>query len=50
MVTHSDEIANYAGRIIRFRDGLIVADAKVVKPAKDPLVAAMTPVVVGVPA
>jgi len=49
MVTHSDEIASYAGRIIRFRDGLIVADAKVVKPAKEPLVAVMTPVAAGVP-
>jgi putative ABC transport system ATP-binding protein len=31
MVTHSDEIAAYAGRIIRFRDGLIVSDQKVTK-------------------
>jgi len=51
MVTHSDEIATYAGRIIRFRDGLIVADAKVAKvakPAKEPLVVTMQPVEVGV--
>jgi putative ABC transport system ATP-binding protein len=33
MVTHSDEIATYADRIIGFRDGLIVSDAKVTKPA-----------------
>lgn len=32
MVTHSDEIAGYADRIIGFRDGLIVKDAKVEKP------------------
>jgi len=32
MVTHSDEIAAYAGRIIGFRDGLIVSDKKVTKP------------------
>jgi putative ABC transport system ATP-binding protein len=52
MVTHSDEIATYAGRIIRFRDGLIVADAKVTKvakPAKEPVVVAMPPIEVGVP-
>ena len=29
MVTHSDEIAGYADRIIGFRDGLIVSDKKV---------------------
>jgi putative ABC transport system ATP-binding protein len=53
MVTHSDEIATYAGRIIHFRDGLIVADAKVAKvakPARAPLVVAMPPVEVGVSA
>ena len=33
MVTHSDEIATYADRIIGFRDGLIVSDRKVTKPA-----------------
>lgn len=32
MVTHSDEIAAYAGRIVGFRDGLIVSDKKVTKP------------------
>ncbi len=31
MVTHSDEIAAYANRIIGFRDGLIVSDTKVTK-------------------
>ena len=31
MVTHSDEIATYADRIIGFRDGLIVSDKKVAK-------------------
>jgi putative ABC transport system ATP-binding protein len=49
MVTHSDEIASYASRIIRFRDGLIVADAKVAKPAVERSVAAMTPIAVEVP-
>jgi ABC-type lipoprotein export system ATPase subunit len=49
MVTHSDEIATYAGRIIRFRDGLIVADAKVAKEAREPFVVAMPPVEAGVP-
>jgi putative ABC transport system ATP-binding protein len=38
MVTHSDEIATYAGRVIGFRDGLIVSDKKFAKPA--PLVEA----------
>ena len=32
MVTHSDEIAMYADRIIGFRDGLIVSDKEVAKP------------------
>ena len=36
MVTHSDEIAAYAGRIIGFRDGLIVSDKKVAKPTTCP--------------
>jgi putative ABC transport system ATP-binding protein len=49
MVTHSDEIATYAGRIIRFRDGLIVADAKVAKKAQEPLEVAAPPAEVGVP-
>jgi len=31
MVTHSDEIAAYAGRIIGFRDGLVISDKKVTK-------------------
>lgn len=31
MVTHSDEIAAYANRVIGFRDGLIVSDTKVTK-------------------
>jgi putative ABC transport system ATP-binding protein len=50
MVTHSDEIATYAGRIIRFRDGMIVADAKVAKSAREPLVVTMRPIASGVPA
>jgi len=48
MVTHSDEIAGYASRIIRFRDGLIVADAKVAKAAKGPLAPVLTPIAAGV--
>src|SRR5450759_1175424 len=34
LVTHSDEIAAYADRIIGFRDGRIVGDAPVVHPQK----------------
>jgi len=34
MVTHSDEIAAYADRIIGFRDGRIVSDAPVVRAEK----------------
>jgi putative ABC transport system ATP-binding protein len=34
LVTHSDEIAAYADRIIGFRDGMIVSDAPVAHPAK----------------
>ncbi len=34
LVTHSDEIAAYADRIIGFRDGRIVSDAPVVHPQK----------------
>jgi putative ABC transport system ATP-binding protein len=44
MVTHSDEIATYAGRIIRFRDGTIVEDAKVAKPAGGPVVTKVLPI------
>jgi putative ABC transport system ATP-binding protein len=40
MVTHSDEIAAYAGRIIGFRDGLIVSDKKVTKSVTAPVEAA----------
>jgi putative ABC transport system ATP-binding protein len=47
MVTHSDEIASYAGRIIRFRDGLIVADAMVKKPVTEAQVPAQAPVAAG---
>ena len=49
MVTHSDEIATYAGRIIGFRDGLIVSDKKVTKPTAPveavavPIAAAVSP-------
>ena len=48
MVTHSDEIAAYAGRIIRFRDGLVVSDQKVTRPMTVPVeaVAAQTAAVV----
>ncbi|MFZ0821577.1 MAG: ABC transporter ATP-binding protein [Candidatus Acidiferrales bacterium] len=35
LVTHSDEIAAYADRIIGFRDGLIVSDVPVVHPPND---------------
>ncbi len=31
MVTHSDEVASYASRIIRFRDGRIIGDTSVAK-------------------
>jgi putative ABC transport system ATP-binding protein len=34
LVTHSDEIAAYADRIIGFRDGLVVSDAPVINPQK----------------
>ena len=34
LVTHSDEIAAYADRIIGFRDGLIVSDAPVAHPTE----------------
>ena len=48
MVTHSDEIAAYASRIIRFRDGLIVGDAKVAKAAEGHVVQVATPMTAGV--
>jgi putative ABC transport system ATP-binding protein len=34
LVTHSDEIAAYADRLIGFRDGRIVSDVPVVHPQK----------------
>jgi len=34
LVTHSDEIAAHADRIIGFRDGLVVSDAPVINPRK----------------
>ena len=40
MVTHSDEIAAHADRIIGFRDGRIVGDAPVVTPVVEPVEAA----------
>lgn len=47
MVTHSDEIAGYADRIIGFRDGLIVKDTRVEKPtASVNLTATPAPVLV----
>jgi putative ABC transport system ATP-binding protein len=49
MVTHSDEIAAFAGRIIHFRDGLIVGDAKVENRAGESFVPAVTPIAEGVP-
>jgi len=48
MVTHSDEIAAYAGRIIGFRDGLIVSDKKVRKLAIPPAEAAAAHIAAGV--
>ena len=47
MVTHSDEIAAYADRIIGFRDGLIVSDKKVAKPTV-PVEAVAVPIAAGV--
>lgn len=46
MVTHSDEIATYADRIIGFRDGLIVSDRKVTQPAAPVEAVALRPVAV----
>jgi putative ABC transport system ATP-binding protein len=34
LVTHSDEVAAHADRIIGFRDGLVVSDAPVISPRK----------------
>jgi putative ABC transport system ATP-binding protein len=44
LVTHSDEVATHADRIIGFRDGLIVSDAPVSHPrgAGEPQVAVLT--------
>jgi putative ABC transport system ATP-binding protein len=36
LVTHSDEVATHADRIIGFRDGLIVSDTPVTKPIAIP--------------
>ncbi|MBZ5493443.1 MAG: ABC transporter ATP-binding protein [Acidobacteriia bacterium] len=36
LITHSEEIANYADRIVRFRDGEIVSDQAVVHPVAVP--------------
>jgi putative ABC transport system ATP-binding protein len=47
LVTHSDEVAAHADRIIGFRDGLVVSDAPVInrKKASEDLVALLrTPV------
>ena len=46
MVTHSDEIATYADRIIGFRDGLIVSDKRVSSPTV-PAEAVAVPIVAG---
>jgi putative ABC transport system ATP-binding protein len=48
LVTHSDEVAANADRIISFRDGLIIGDAPVVHPTLEggARVAALTPVAV----
>ena len=35
LITHSDEIAGYAERIVRFRDGQIVSDEPVIRHATD---------------
>ena len=43
MVTHSDEVASYASRIIRFRDGRVISDSRVTKDV-NPLVAMAEPV------
>jgi putative ABC transport system ATP-binding protein len=33
LITHSEEIAGYANRIVRFRDGLVVSDEPVIRPS-----------------
>lgn len=43
MVTHSDEIAAYAGRIIHFRDGSIVSDQKAATPVTAVVAAIVAP-------
>lgn len=40
LVTHSDEIASYADRVVRFRDGRIVSDEPVSRPVPVPAAAA----------
>jgi putative ABC transport system ATP-binding protein len=44
MVTHSDEVASHADRIIGFRDGLIVSDTEVIhsKSGSEPQAAPLT--------
>lgn len=37
LVTHSDEIAAYADRIVRFRDGSVVSDEAVARPFMSPV-------------
>lgn len=48
MVTHSDEIAAYADRIIGFRDGLIIRDTNVTKLATASVEAAAVPIAAAV--
>jgi len=42
LITHSDEIAAYADRIIRFRDGRVVSDEAVIHPAPGGQVSAVS--------
>ncbi len=44
LVTHSDEVATHADRIIGFRDGLIISDTPVTKPVAIPGNARQAPV------